>query len=1489
MSVYFARARRHGSSVSGTRRRVVGVLATGAVVASGLLALTATPAAASTVSSAAFSGAGGTVSVGGTLYAKSGGDLTLTVSTSADTRCVDVTGAFSGHQTSASAKSTWTFAYLAAGTSDGVYSVTATASPNFNANNCTGQSQNPKTASFVLDNTGPVVTAAVSPTPNAAGWNNSNVAISWSATDAGSGVGSGPTPTTDTQTANTAGITKTASATDRLGNAGTGSVTVKLDKSAPVITGSRAPAANADGWNNTDVTVSFSCSDSPAGIKACSGPTTLTTNASGQSVTGSAVDNADNSASATVSGVNIDKVNPALSGAPTTAPNAAGWYQGDVTVKWTASDALSGLRGAAPADSTITGEGTGLTVSANVSDKAGNTTNASSSPGVNIDRTAPNTTATAPASWNNTDVTVSLAATDALSGVAATYYTVDAGAQHSGTTVGISSEGTHTLQFWSVDEAGNAEAAKTVQVRIDKTPPTITHTQSPAANANGWNNDDVTVTFTCDDTAGSGIASCTSAQTVTTEGKDQAVTGTATDNAGNTAADPATVSIDRTPPSISASPDRAANVHGWYDDDVTVTYSCADALSGMDSCSAPDTVGAGANQTATGTAKDAAGNTATASVQNLNVDKAAPVLSGAPTTPANASGWYGGDVTIHWTCSDALSGVDGDCPADSTVAGEGNDLSASAGVSDLAGNVTNATVSGIKIDRTAPSTQASVPAQPASGWYAGDVLVTLTTGADLSGIAATYYAVDDGTAEHYSAPFTHTLKGVHTITFWSVDTAGNVEDRTAPGHTITLHIDGIAPTITGTRTPAANAFGWNNSPVTASFVCSDAESGLAACSDAVTLTGEGPDQSVTGVAEDNAGNTSAATVDGINIDVTAPTLSGAATTAPNAYGWYKGDVAVHWTGADGLSGIDAATQPADSVITGEGSNLGAGPVSISDQAGNAGSASVSGVKIDRTAPTISGTTVNDDGTPRNPNGADWFNSAVRVRFTCADSLSGVQDCASDVLLSDDGANQSAHGAASDKADNSAGNTVSGVNIDSQAPSTTAALQCTGSNGYCNSNQATVALTAADQSALSGVREIRYSTDDGASWHVAAGASANVTLSLNGSGTAKLLYYAVDNAENREADNATEVRYDTIAPTLTHTVNPAANAAGWNNADVTVHFQASDDADGSGVDASTVTPDQTVSTETTGTVVSGTVQDYAGNVGSDSVAVKLDKTAPAITGAATTGPNAGGWYTGPVTVHFTCADQGSVQSGIADCPADVTLSADGTGQSVSGTAHDRAGNDATTAVGGIDIDSTKPTISTVSVANGAIYVLGAPETPSGSATCTATDAGSGVASCTVTVAGGRPNGVGTFTFTATATDKAGNTTTRSGSYRVIYRWDGFLQPINDTAHQLDQNVSTFKGGSTVPAKLQLKKADGTVVAADTAPQWLTPAKGSATTATVDESVYSDPATSGGTYRWDSTARQYIYNWSTKGFASGFFYRVGVTLDDGQTYFVSIGLR
>src|SRR5947208_1885914 len=114
-------------------------------------------------------------------------------------------------------------------------------------------------------------------------------------------------------------------------------------------------------------------------------------------------------------------------------------------------------------------------------------------------------------------------------------------------------------------------------------------------------------------------------------------------------------------------------------------------------------------------------------------------------------------------------------------------------------------------------------------------------------------------------------------------------------------------------------------------------------------------------------------------------------------------------------------------------------------------------------------------------------------------------------------------------------------------------------------------------------------------------------------------------------------------------------------------------------------------------------------------------------------------------------------------------------------------------------------------------------------------------------------VGSYQITAAAgTLAAGNYSFGfvNGVLFIGYGFDGFLQPINDTAHTQLQ-MSVFKAGSTVPVKFQIKDANGVVVQASVLPQWVTPVQVGTTTAPIDETLYTDPATTGLTYRWDGS--------------------------------------
>jgi hypothetical protein len=56
---------------------------------------------------------------------------------------------------------------------------------------------------------------------------------------------------------------------DIAGNTAMQSITIKVDKTPPIITAFVAPSANAAGWNNTNVDVVFTCADSDTGLASC--------------------------------------------------------------------------------------------------------------------------------------------------------------------------------------------------------------------------------------------------------------------------------------------------------------------------------------------------------------------------------------------------------------------------------------------------------------------------------------------------------------------------------------------------------------------------------------------------------------------------------------------------------------------------------------------------------------------------------------------------------------------------------------------------------------------------------------------------------------------------------------------------------------------------------------------------------------------------------------------------------------------------------------------------------------------------------------------------------------------------------------------------------------------------------------------------------------------------------------------------------------------
>ena len=270
------------------------------------------------------------------------------------------------------------------------------------------------------------------------------------------------------------------------------------DTTPPTLTwGNPTPVANGAGWNNTPVDVPFTTSDDLSGVESSApeSPLHFTSEGANQTQQVTVTDRAGHSAEFTSPPVNIDFTTPATSSAVSGVGGNPEWYPGPVMVGLNASDNLSGVAGTfyrlgGGAEQTYTGA---FSISSDgvhsiefwSVDVAGNAESHQSRI-VKIDSTAPVTQAAGSGTvgtngWYRSAVQVSLSASDNVSGVNNSYYRIDGGAiQTYVSPFSISANGQHTVEYWSMDNAGNSEATRSVSIDIDPIAPVVTATASPS-------------------------------------------------------------------------------------------------------------------------------------------------------------------------------------------------------------------------------------------------------------------------------------------------------------------------------------------------------------------------------------------------------------------------------------------------------------------------------------------------------------------------------------------------------------------------------------------------------------------------------------------------------------------------------------------------------------------------------------------------------------------------------------------------------------------------------------------------------------------------------------------------------------------------------------------------------------------------------------------------------------------------------------------------
>lgn len=436
-----------------------------------------------------------------------------------------------------------------------------------------------------------------------------------------------------------------------------------------------------------------------------------------------------------------------------------------------------------------------------------------------------------------------------------------------------------------------------------------------------------------------------------------------------------------------------------------------------------------------------------------------------------------------------------------------------------------------------------------------------------------------------------------------------------------------------------------------------------------------------------------------------------------------------------------------------------------------------------------------------------------------------------------------------------GDTTPPVSSASAAPAPTAA-------GW-NNSAVTVSITAADEAGGSGLQMIAYAATGASSFADSSPTSPAMANVIN-EGASTVSYYSRDVAGNVEAKKSLQVRIDGTPPTIMGSRTPAANAAGWNNAGVTASFLCADALSG----VATCSLPQSFTAEGADQGAAGTATDKAGNASATSVTgINIDLTPPTISAVAAPVPNVAGWNNTNVVVTFTCNDN---LSGVASCTPPATLAADGSNQSVNGTAVDQAGNTATTTVTGIKIDKTKPVVNVTGVAEGSLYTFG--QVPV--AGCATTDALSGVATpASIQVSGGTSNGVGTFTATCSgAVDVAGNTNSQAVSYRVLYPFQGFFSPVDNTP-----TFNTVTAGQGIPVKFGLGGDFGLDILPAGSPVSVS------ITCTMGVPIDDvEETVTAGSSSLTYSGGQYVYIWKTTKSWANTCRALQVKLDDGSTH-------
>lgn len=546
--------------------------------------------------------------------------------------------------------------------------------------------------------------------------------------------------------------------------------------------------------------------------------------------------------------------------------------------------------------------------------------------------------------WHLTDVTVTLTAYDAGTGIQYTRYKLNGGGwqDYLGQFV-VNGDGIFTLEYYSVDNVDHVETTNSVDIKIDAADPSTMESNSGTLGLNGWWTSNVTVTLSATDLM-SGIKETTYSidggayqsyigPFLVSGDWTHSISFYSTDFAGNSETlNLLEIKIDAMAPNTIATPSGTIGSTNWYLSSVTLSLDPVDSGSGIDEMKyrldsgiwldyvGPIQLTGSGIHDAEYYSTDYAGNVEGTKILQLKIDTETPGTVSAPSGATGLNGWYISDVTLSLTSSDTISGVESTfykVDEDTwqiyigtfMVSGEGDHTISFYSV-DFAGNAETTASIQVWIDTMLPSTgEILTGTSGTGGWFTSEVVVNLTGFDETSGVDETKYRIDGGTWETYVGSFNFNVDGTYTVEYYSEDLAGNEEGT----RSIQVRIDTIAPNTIEDTSGIVGMNGWYTEDVTITLASTDATSGVQSTQfridgsawqayDApVTVTADGS-HVVVFQSVDNAGNIEDAITIEVKLDSTSPIVDleltddgdGTLTTST---------ATVIWTGSDETSGI----------------------------------------------------------------------------------------------------------------------------------------------------------------------------------------------------------------------------------------------------------------------------------------------------------------------------------------------------------------------------------------------------------------------------------------------------------------------------------------------------------------------------------------------------------------------------------------------------------